>query len=393
MKILLYQTSTRYRVKNNEITVLTEFSMSPADLVIVDEQFPDPWEEIASYYISKSTPVYLYSEDAGIEELKIAKKVGCSGVISDLETELPIAIRKISNTQISNNRIDKSRIPVQQAPQVPSKIESTSQVVIRNQIIVTYAPKGGVGKTTFSANLAAYLAKNTNLKVCLADMDSNWGNAADTLGITPEVSILDWVEGQQYEDIKTCIHVHEESGLSIVAAPPNPADHGAVTGEVTQKMLSILARRFDIVVVDTGPIIRSSTLEAIKMATLVLVPVTPDLIPIKDVRKTIPLFKALGVPLDIVKIVINRQGLDKANELRVDNIYKLVEQFPEPMEVYGIVQEDANVRGEVNRGNIPALSRKAIKYRNSIGKIAEKIVPGSGQKKHPLPIFKLLKRG
>src|SRR3954465_6991169 len=59
------------------------------------------------------------------------------------------------------------------------------------RIITVFAAKGGCGKTTLATNLATVLHAHGCRRVCLLDLDLEYGDAAGVLGLHPERSMLD----------------------------------------------------------------------------------------------------------------------------------------------------------------------------------------------------------
>ena len=147
---------------------------------------------------------------------------------------------------------------------------------------ITYAlvnQKGGVGKTTSTINLAAYLAE-AGMRVLLVDIDPQ-SNATSGLGFNKNeiaISTYDLLLGvAQPEEMLLC---HEESNVSVL--PANPALAGAEV-ELVNLMareyrlktgLESVADQFDYILIDCPPSLSLLTINALTAASHgVIIPV------------------------------------------------------------------------------------------------------------------------
>ena len=117
------------------------------------------------------------------------------------------------------------------------------------------SPKGGVGKTTVSTNLAVGLAQRLPQSTVLVDLDVHFGDVASALNVTPEFTLPDMAHGPASRDplaLKSYLHLHQ-TGLYVVPGSESPAAADAVTSKDITQLLDTLAQQFKYVVVDTAP--------------------------------------------------------------------------------------------------------------------------------------------
>jgi CheY-like chemotaxis protein/MinD-like ATPase involved in chromosome partitioning or flagellar assembly len=133
------------------------------------------------------------------------------------------------------------------------------------KVIAVMHAKGGVGTTTLAVNLAVSLAMGAGLpRVCLADLNPSFGNAAGHLGLAPSSSLAEALQAGdgQVEDraLDDLLMLHD-SGVRLIVAGRRgdsesrvgPAMHGAI--------LERLRQRFDYVVADmaVAPLTRAGS--------------------------------------------------------------------------------------------------------------------------------------
>lgn len=124
---------------------------------------------------------------------------------------------------------------------------------VAGKTLVFVGSKGGSGVTTIASNFAVLLARESGAKVALIDMDLCLGDAALTLGVAPQFTILDALRNEDRLDsefLKSLLFKHE-SGLMVLSAPDVHASSKSFEA-ATEKVLRILQGDFDYVVVDAG---------------------------------------------------------------------------------------------------------------------------------------------
>ncbi|SNS43692.1 pilus assembly protein CpaE [Geodermatophilus pulveris] len=172
-------------------------------------------------------------------------------------------------------------------------VEETARYTGR--VITVASPKGGVGKTTVSANLAVGLTAAAPQSTVLVDLDVQFGDVASALGLTPEYALPDVAHGPAAEDtmvLKTFLTQHP-SGLYAVCGAESPAAGDTVTAADVTRLLASLAREFRYVVVDTAPGLSEQTLAALDRATDVVMVTSMDVPGVRGLRKELDVLREL----------------------------------------------------------------------------------------------------
>ncbi len=137
------------------------------------------------------------------------------------------------------------------------------------RIIAVMSPKGGVGKTTITTNLAVGLGKASPMNVVVVDLDLQFGDVASGLMLEPEKTLADAVVGAAVQDsvvLKSYLTLHP-SGIYALCAPLRPNEADQISGEQVGRLLSQLSNEFQYVVVDTAPGLGEHVLATLELAT------------------------------------------------------------------------------------------------------------------------------
>ena len=122
----------------------------------------------------------------------------------------------------------------------------------KGKIIHFIPTMGGCGSTTVACNIAASLAKKA--KTVLVDLDLIRGGAASYFDVRPRFTIADVMESSERLDrqlLDNALARHSGSGLSILARPEMPEDTQRVKPVGFARLLNVLSRMFDFVIVDS----------------------------------------------------------------------------------------------------------------------------------------------
>jgi pilus assembly protein CpaE len=172
-------------------------------------------------------------------------------------------------------------------------VEETARYTGR--VITVASPKGGVGKTTVSTNLAIGLTAAAPQSTVLVDLDVQFGDVASALGLVPEYALPDVAHGPATEDtmvLKTFLTQHP-SGLYAVCGAESPAAGDTVTAADVTRLLTSLSREFRYVVVDTAPGLSEQTLAALDRATDVVMVTSMDVPGVRGLRKELDVLREL----------------------------------------------------------------------------------------------------
>ncbi len=138
----------------------------------------------------------------------------------------------------------------------------------RGRVLSVMSPKGGVGKTTVSTNLAVGLAKAAPKGVVIVDLDLQFGDVASGLGVEPEHTISDAVLGAASTDsmvLKAFLTRHP-SGLYAMCAPKLPAEADLIKPAQVSTLINQLSLEFSYVVLDTAPGLSEEVLAVLELA-------------------------------------------------------------------------------------------------------------------------------
>ncbi|TQJ51676.1 AAA family ATPase [Phycicoccus sp. SLBN-51] len=218
------------------------------------------------------------------------------------------------------------------------------QAVQDGKVITVFSAKGGVGKTTFSTNLSAYLA-STGARVLVVDLDLAFGDVGISLQMLPQNSIIDLVQmaGHLDEQGLQQIVTHHESGLDAACAPAEPSDADRIPGTIIAELLKVAKRSYDFIVVDTPPAFTEHVLAAFDNSDLLVLIATLDIPAVKNLRLTLDTLDLLGSPKEDRVVVLNRS--DAKVGLRSEDVVAVIKQ-----DIAVMVPNSQAVPASVNRG-------------------------------------------
>jgi Flp pilus assembly CpaE family ATPase len=150
----------------------------------------------------------------------------------------------------------------------------------RASIVVIFNPKGGVGKTTISINLATTLQVRRDQRVLLVDADTVTGHIANSLGLDQIQTVDDAWEDDLTEgnDLRTLAQLatHHPNGLEVAVLTSQPLDTGNLDPTRVGEALSFSRKGYDFIIVDMHPSYGPINRAIFERADRILVPITPD---------------------------------------------------------------------------------------------------------------------
>jgi pilus assembly protein CpaE len=192
------------------------------------------------------------------------------------------------------------------------------------QLITVISPKGGSGKTMVSSSLAVALARLDAGSVVLVDLDLQFGDVPTALSILPDYSMYDLAHAADELDtttVKVFLTPHP-SGIFVLAAPVTPAEAERISLETVDRVLALLRRAFDIVVVDTGAGVDEFALKAIEVADDVIALSSMDVASATSLKKELRILDQVGLTGARRHLVVNR--VDTGIGLTVLDIERLM---------------------------------------------------------------------
>lgn len=241
------------------------------------------------------------------------------------------------------------------------------------EAIVITSGKGGVGKTTTSANIGTALALQGK-KVCMVDTDIGLRNLDVVMGLENRIiyDLVDVVEGR-CRPAQALIKDKRFDELYLMPAAQTK-DKDVISPDGVKKLIIELKNDFEYIIIDCPAGIEQGFRNAIAGADKAIVVTTPENAAVRDADRIIGLLENSNIRSP--KLVINRvraNMMKNGEMLGIDEICSVLS-----IDLLGIVPDDEYVIKAANSGEPPVMnptSRAAIAYRNIARRILGETVP------------------
>ncbi len=213
------------------------------------------------------------------------------------------------------------------------------------EVIVITSGKGGVGKTTTTANVGTGLAK-LNKKVVLIDTDIGLRNLDVVLGLENRIvyNLVDVVEGNCR--IKQALIKDKRYPNLYLLPSAQTRDKTSVSPEQMKKLANDLRDEFDYILMDCPAGIEQGFKNAIAGADSALVVTTPEVSAVRDADRIIGLLEANEMKK--THLIVNRLRTDMVKRGDMMSAADVVEILA--VELIGIVPDDENIVVSTNQG-------------------------------------------
>jgi pilus assembly protein CpaE len=240
------------------------------------------------------TPVIVYSSSQTLEAARQAMLAGARDFLSAPAT--PGRLEEAIAGALASEERRRMRLSGQMA-----------SLGAQGTIITVFGPKGGIGKTTISTNLAVALAQGTGQSVVLVDADTGFGDVTGMLDLRPEHTLADLaprIDGLPREELPRHLCRHS-SGVEVLAGPPDTFAWRNISPEQMRQILETLAKNYDVLVVDTGGVLDEISIVALEAATLVLWVTAPEFASVRDSLHGMEALRSISFPIDRIRVTLN----------------------------------------------------------------------------------------
>jgi septum site-determining protein MinD len=245
------------------------------------------------------------------------------------------------------------------------------------QVVTITSGKGGVGKTTTTANLGVALARRGQRVVCL-DADIGLRNLDVVLGLENRIvyDLVDVVEG--HARLRQALIKDKRLPELELLPAAQTRDKSAVKESQMVKLCDDLRRDFDFILIDSPAGIEQGFKNALAPADQVLIVTTPEVSAVRDADRIIGLAEASQKPPP--RLIINRfrpAMVRRGDMLDTPDVLEVL-----AIELIGIVPEDEAIITSTNKGQPVALEDR-VPAGSAFLRIAQRLLG----EEVPFPVF------
>ncbi len=258
------------------------------------------------------TPIIAYAREEQVDVVRQAMLVGARDFL-----QIPADVGRL---------VDSIRSVLESEERKRLRLSGQAKGIgPRGLVVAVFGAKGGVGKTTIATNLGLALASKLGQSVVLIDGDDSFGDVAAMLDIRPERSIIDVIRG--FENIDranvTDYLVRHPSGLWVLPAPRESLQWRAITPDAFRKVVDVVARRFDIVLVDTAATLSDLSLSILDESNMVLWVTSTDFSSINNSLLGLEALQQMSYPDSRIRLVLNVNSSDDGvRPARIESVLK-----------------------------------------------------------------------
>ncbi|RED18711.1 AAA family ATPase [Pontivivens insulae] len=267
----------------------------------------------------------------------------------------------------------------------PAQAEATTSSAPRGRggmILPVYGVAGGVGGTTFATNLAWELAQSprkVDRKVCILDLDLQYGSVASSLDIARREASSELMlepQGKDRESFSSAMSNYKQK-LDVLTAPPDSMPYDVIAPEDLRALLEIARASYDFVVIDMPKALVSWSTEVLSAAEAYFVIMEIDMRSAQNMLRFLRLLKSEDLPIEKLQYILNRApgGLDLGAKTRVKRMAEsLGIEYNVLLPDGGKTVTSANDQGEplAEHSGSNALRKEIRKVAKTLTELAEK---------------------
>ena len=213
------------------------------------------------------------------------------------------------------------------------------------RVIVSTSGKGGVGKTTTTANIGAALADKGH-KVLLIDTDIGLRNLDVVMGLENRI-VYDLIDGSEGRCRVSQALIKDKRCPNLVLLPAAQIrDKNDVNTDQMKELIFSLKESFDYILIDCPAGIEQGFKNAIAAADEAIVVTTPEVSATRDADRIIGLLEAAGIKSP--RIVVNRLRIDMVKEKNMLSVEDILDILA--VKLLGVVPDDETVVISTNKG-------------------------------------------
>jgi pilus assembly protein CpaE len=196
-----------------------------------------------------------------------------------------------------------------------------------SRLVVVFAPKGGVGKSTISFNLAV-AASGLGLRTALIDGAIQFGDLRGLLRAPRDApSMLDLPTDRISETDLADVLWRGPADVDVLLAPPRIEMAEMITARDLDKILSLLRRVYSSIIIDMSAQINDINLAFLDASDTIVEIVTYDSTTIHNTIAMADTFRSIGYPASKVRYLVNRA--DSPGGISPDDLQRALGRVPE----------------------------------------------------------------
>ncbi|MEX1193704.1 MAG: AAA family ATPase [Dehalococcoidia bacterium] len=320
------------------------------------------------------TPIIAYARE---EEVDVVRQAMLAGARDFLQ--IPAEVERLS---------DSIRSVLESEERKRLRLSGQSKGIgPKGLVIAVFGAKGGVGKTTIATNLGLALAGSLGQSVVLVDGDNSFGDVAAMLDMRPERSIVDFIRDTDKIDRTNVTEylMRHPSGLWVLPAPRESLLWRSVPPEGIRKVLNIVARRFDIVLVDSAAMLSDLALAILDEANMVLWITSTDFSSINNSLLGLEALQQISYPEARIRLVLNVTSSDDGvRPAKIETVLK--------RDFFWSIPYDREIRTGAQVGNPAVIASPDGNGARTLIQLAQALTGGSAAEARPARSFGIFKR-